>query len=226
MHRLDGPVYEILCELLESCSCYVHIQMERTGCVCSDERQIDLCGLCCRELLLCFLCSLFESLKSHLVLSEVDAVLFLEAVCKEVHQGVVEIISAEVCIAVCSEYFKYSVAELEYGYIECAAAQVVYKDLVASCIFIESVCQRSSCRLVDDSLDIEACDLARVFCRLLLCIAEVSRNCDYSFCYLLAEICFSVGFQFLKYHCRDILRCIVFSAEIYRVVFTHMSLDG
>jgi len=141
VHRLDRSVYEVLCQLLKSCSCYVHVHVERTRCVCSDERQVDLCGLSCRKLLLCLLCSLFQSLESHLVLSEVDAVLLLEAVCEEVHQCVVEVISAEVCIAVCSEYFKDSVAELKYGYIECAAAQVVYQNLVASCILIESVCQ-------------------------------------------------------------------------------------
>ena len=96
--------------------------------------------------------------------------LFLEAVSEEVHQCVVEVISAEVCITVGSEYFEYAVTKLEYGYIECTAAKVVNEDLLASVVLVKSVCKGCSCRLVDDSLNIKSCNLSCVLGCLLLSI--------------------------------------------------------
>ena len=111
-----------------------------------------------------------------------------ELVCQIVHQHIVEVIAAQVRITVGRQYFEYAVAEFQNGYIEGAAAKVVYQDLVGAFFFVKTVGQRRRSRFVDDSLDIQTRDSARVLGCLLLRVGEVSRYGDNRFGYLLTEV--------------------------------------
>ena len=51
-------------------------------------------------------------------LTEVDAFFSKEVVCHPVDDDVVEVVAAEVCVAVGGFYFEYAVAEFEDGNIE------------------------------------------------------------------------------------------------------------
>ena len=226
VHRLDGSVYQIGSELIESRSGQVHIQMQRTVSGYGDERQVNLCGLCAGQFLLCLLCGFLQSLQCHVVLSQVHAVLLLEGVCQEVHDLVIEVIAAQVCITVGCQYFENAVAQFQYGYIECTAAQVIYQNLVRSLCLVQAVCQRSCGRLVDNSLYIQSGNLTGIFGCLLLCIGEVCRYGDYRFGNLLAQIAFRICLQLCQDHCGNILRCVLLSVDFYVIVLTHVSLNG
>ena len=167
--------------------------MQRTVFIYRDERQIYIGRLCAGQFLLSFFCSFLQSLVSHIVFSQIYAVFLSKAVRHEVEQCFVEVIAAQLVVAVGSQYFEYAVAQFQNRYIECTAAQVVYQDLVLFFIFIKTVCQGSCRRLIDDSLNIKTCDLACVFCCLLLAVCEVSRYCDNSFRYLFSQIAFCIS---------------------------------
>ena len=90
-----------------------------------------------------------------------------------------------------------AVADLDYGYIERTAAEVVYNDLLLF-FLINAVSERCRCRLVNDSVYLQTCDLTCVLGSLALAVGEVCRysyNCVVD---LLAEICFCVALQLLK----------------------------
>jgi hypothetical protein len=78
-------------------------------------------------------------------------------------------------IAVGGFYLKSTVADFEYGNVECTAAQVVDSDGL-SFFLSQSIIQRSGCRLVDDSKHIKAGDFSAILGCLSLGIIEVSRT--------------------------------------------------
>ena len=225
-HRLDRRVDEVLGQLVELGSGNVHVHVERTVLVDCDERQVDVRGGRAGEFFLGFLSRFLQSLERHLVLSQIDAVLLCELVSHVVEQLFIEVVAAQLVVAVGSQYFEDTIAEFHDGYVECAAAEVVDQDFLVGIFFVEAVCQCSSGRLVDDALDVEACDTAGVFGRLLLAVGEVCRNGDDCLCDRAAQICFCVSLQLRQGHRGDVLRCIVLAIDGHGVVFTHVTLDG
>ena len=226
VHRFDGSFYQVCGQLFKLGSGNVHVHVERTVCGYGDERQINVGGGCAGQFLLGLFCSFLQSLVSHLVSTQVYAVFLGKGICHIVQQCFIEVIAAQMGIAVGSQYFEYAVAQFQDGYIEGTAAQVIYQDLVGAFFFIQTICQGSSSRFVDDSLYIQACDLAGILGCLLLCIGEVSRYGDNRFGYLFTQIAFCIVFQFGQNHGGDILRCIILTVDGYLVVGTHVSLDG
>src|SRR5215469_4529269 len=94
--------------------------------------------------------------------------------------------------------FKNSVAHIEYRNIERAAAEVEYHNGFVL-LFIKSVRERCSRRLVDDAEHVEAGDLAGVFGRLSLRVVEVGRNGDYRVSDFLAQIFRRVVSEFAQH---------------------------
>ncbi len=57
---------------------------------------------------------------------------FGEIICQIVEDDFVEVVAAQARISVGGQYFEYSVAQFEDGYVESTSAQVVYQNLVRS----------------------------------------------------------------------------------------------
>ena len=74
--------------------------MLRPACICSNEWQIDVRRLSSRKLLLRLLSRLTQSLKSHRVLSKINAVALLEFSGNVIDQNFVEVVATEMCVAV------------------------------------------------------------------------------------------------------------------------------
>src|SRR5439155_18915351 len=106
----------------------------------------------------------------------------------------VEVVAAEVGVAVGRLDFEDAFAELEDRDVERAAAQVVDGDLLVG-LLVEAVGQRGGRGLVDDSLDVEAGDAPRVLGRLALNVVEVGRDGDDRFGDLLAKVGLGVGLE-------------------------------
>ncbi|MPM54471.1 hypothetical protein SDC9_101249 [bioreactor metagenome] len=69
--------------------------------------------------------------------------------------------------------------------------------------------------LIDDSLHFKTSNLTSLFSSLTLRVAKVCRNSDNSLSNLLTKIVFCSLFHLLKNHCRDLLRGILSSVDIY-----------
>ena len=218
-------VYQIVCQFVKFCSCQSYIQMLGTILIHCDEGQVDVCGSYCRQFFFRFFRSFFQSLHCHFVFGQIHAFCFSEFFYQEVDHSLVEVVTAQVCITVCCQYFDYAVTDFDDGNVECTAAQVVYHDFLFIFV-IQTVSQRCRCGFVDDTFYIQTGDSACVFCCLSLRVIEVSRYCDNCFGNCFAQISFCVCFQFLQDHCRDFLRGVTFAFNVYFVVFAHVAFDG
>ena len=109
-----------------------------------------------------------------------------------VDDGLVEVVAAEVRVAVGGLDLEDALAELEDGDVEGAAAQVEHEDRLVV-LLVEAVGQRGRGGLVDDALDLEAGDLAGVLGGLALRVVEVGRDGDDRLGDLLAQVLLGVA---------------------------------
>ena len=139
-----------------------------------DERQVDVGLGNRRQLHLGLLGRLLQALERHPVLAEIDAVALLELGDDPVDDALVEVVAAQVRVAVGGLHLDDPLAHLEDRDVEGAAAEVVDRDRLVL-LLVEAVGQRRGRRLVDDALHLEAGDLAGVLRRLALRVVEVGR---------------------------------------------------
>src|SRR5262249_17113699 len=130
---------------------------------------------------------LLEALQRELVAAQIDTLLLLELVRQVVDQAPVEVLAAEERVAVGRLHLEHAVADLEDRDVEGAAAEVIDRD-GAGLLLVETIGERGRRRLVDDALDVEAGDLARVLGGLALGVIEIGRDRDDGLLDLLAQI--------------------------------------
>ena len=201
-----------------------HVQVLRTGRVRRDVRQVDVRARHAGQLDLRLLGSFLQALHGHAVAREVDAFALLELLHEVVGDALVKVIAAEAVVAGRGQHFDDAVADLQHGDVERAAAEVVDHDLLVG-LLIEAVGQRGRRRLVDDTLDVEAGNLAGVLRRLALRVGEVGRHGDDGFGHGLAEIGFRIGFQLLQDHGADLLRGVLLAVDLDFIIRAHLALD-
>ncbi len=175
------------------------------GPVCSrrDEGQVDLGRHGRAELDLRLLRGLVEALERHRIGSEVDALLALELGDHPVDDRLVEVVAAQMVVAVRRLDLEDAVSELEHRYVEGAAAQVEDEDRLLGAFLVEPVGESGGRRLVDDAHDVEAGDRAGILRRLALGVVEVRGNRDHRIGDRLAEVGLGVGLQLLQDHRAD-----------------------
>ena len=142
-----------------------------------DERQVDV-GLHHRgELHLGLLRRLPEPLQRHPVLAEIDPLALLELRDDPLDDALIEVVAAEVRVAVGGLHLDHALADLEDRDVEGAAAEVVDGDRLVL-LLVEAVGQRRRRRLVDDPHHLEAGNRARFLGGLPLRVVEVGGNRD------------------------------------------------
>ena len=137
--------------------------------------------------------------------AEIDAVGLLELRREPLDDPIVEVVAAEVRVAVGGLHFDHALADFEDRDVERAAAEVVDGDRLVL-LLVEAVGQRRRGRLVDDAQDVEAGDLAGVLGGLALRVVEVRRHGDDRVGDLLAEVVLGRLLQLLQNHRRDFRR--------------------
>ena len=115
-----------------------------------DERQVDVGRGLLRQVLLGLLARFLEPLQGHRVLAQVDAVLLLEFVGHVIDEDLIEVVAAQVGVAVGGLDLEDAVADVQDGDVEGAAAQVEHGDLLVL-LLVEPIGQRRGRRLVDDA---------------------------------------------------------------------------
>ena len=108
-----------------------------------------------RQLALGLLRGLLQPLERHLVLREVDPLVLLELRDDPLDHALVEVVAAEVGVAVRGLDLDDALAHLEDRDVEGAAAEVVDGDRLVL-LLVEAVGERRRRRLVDDAQDLEA----------------------------------------------------------------------
>ena len=205
---LDRPLglgHEVGHQVLELGPGEGHDEVLGAGRVGGDVGQVDLGGCRGRELDLRLLGGFLEALQGLLVLGQVDPLVLLVFGQQPVDDALVEVVAAEVRIAVGRLDLEDALAELEDRDVEGAAAQVVDGDLLVA-LLVQAVGEGRRGGLVDDPLDVEPGDPAGVLGRLALGVVEVGRDGDDGLGHLLAQVRLGVRAQLLEDHRADLGR--------------------
>ena len=189
-----------------------------------DERQVDV-GLHHRgELHLRLLRRFLQTLQRHPVLAQIDAVALLELRGNPLDDALIEVVAAEVRVAVGGLDLDDALADLENRDVERAAAEVVDGDRLVL-LLVEPVGQRRRGRLVDDAHDLEAGNLARLLGRLALRVVEVRRHGDHGLGHRLTEILLRRLLQLLQNHPGDFRRGVLLVADLHAHVAVRRRRD-
>ena len=133
LNRLEArrfePLEDRLGQRLELAAGDRHLQVLGPGGVGGDKRQIDRRFDLRAQFALGLFRRFLEPLMGHRVLAEVDAFFLAELLGQILHQHLVEIVAAQVRIAVGAEHLEDIVADVENRNIECPAAEVEDGDL-------------------------------------------------------------------------------------------------
>ena len=207
---LERAVEQVLDQLLELGAGELADQVLGAAGVGGDEGQVDLGFDGGGELDLGLFGGVLEALQGHFVAlgGEVEAVLFLEFGDEPIDDALVEVVAAQVGVAVGGLDLDDAFADFEDGDVEGAAAEVVDGDGLIL-FLIQAIGQRGGGRLVDDALDVEAGDLARVLGGLALGVVEVGGDGDDRLGDRLAEVGFGGFLELLQDHGRDLRRGVL-----------------
>src|SRR5262249_33316342 len=166
-----GGFHEVFDPLLEFGGSQCLVKVLGPGRIGGDEREVQLRFGSSRQLALGALGGFFKALEREPVGPEVYSGFFLESLNHPVDDSLIEVFSAEERVAAGGQHFEDAVAHFHYGYVKGSAAQIVNRNFLAV-LLAQAVSEGRCSRLVNDSLDIEAGDLARVLGGLALDIVE------------------------------------------------------
>ncbi len=191
-----------------------------------NEGQVDLCLHCRRELDLGCFGGLFQTLQSHFVAlrPQVQALFLLELIDQPVDDPLVDVVAAQVGIAVGGLDLDNAFTNLEDRDIEGATAEVVDRDGLVL-LLVEAVGERCRRGLVDDALHVQTGDAAGVLGRLALRVIEVRGHGDDGLGHRRAEIALRRLFQLLQDHRRDLRRGVLLTLR-HNDDMVALRLDG
>ena len=221
--RLDRTLDQIFNQAFKFGTGNFHGQVFRAGCVHSDVWQVDFSLLTAGQFDFGFLSSFFQTLQSHYVLFQINALFFFELVNDVIDQALVEVFAAQESIAVSGQYFKLFVAvevgDFDDGDIESTTTQVIYGYFAVFVVaFVHTECQSGCGWFVDDTFYFQTCDAACVFSRLTLAVVEVGWNGNHGFGDFLAQVSFSGFFHFTQDFCGNLRRRQLFALRFHPCV--------
>ncbi len=142
-----------------------------------DEGQVDVRLHGRGQLHLGLFRRLLEALQGHLVAPNVDALVLLEFRGQKLDEPLVEVLAAQVGVAIGRFDLENALAQLQDRNVERSPAQVEDGDLLVL-LLVQAVSQGGRRRLVDDPEHVQAGDLAGVLGGLPLGVVEVGRHGD------------------------------------------------
>ena len=152
--------------------------------------------------------SLLQALESHGVVLQVDAIFRLEGIRQPVDDRRVEVVAAQMGVAVGGHDLAGALAQVQDGDIEGAAAQVVDGDFLIL-LLVHAVGQGGCGGFVDDPADIQAGDAPGILGGLALAVVEIGGNRDDRVRDALPQIGLRIQLQLLENHGRNLGRSIL-----------------
>ena len=148
-----------------------------------------------------------------------------ELVAHVVQQQLIEVVAAQVRVAVTGEDLDHALFHLHDGNVEGAAAQVIDQQPL-HVLRVRVVGQGGGGRLVDDADDLQAGQLARLARRLALHFVEEGGHGNDGLADRVAEELLRALLQAAENDGRDLLRGILPVAQPDPHVLSHLPLDG
>ncbi len=226
LEGLAHPSQEVGGELLELGAAEGFFEVKRALGGCGDEGEVDRGRLSGRQFDLGLLGCFLETLRRHLVGTEIDAVGVLELTDEPVDDGSVPVVATEFGVAGGALHFEHAVADFEDGDVEGAAAEVEHEDRLIFAFFVEAVGQRCRGGLVDDSEDFETSDLAGFLRGGALGIVEVGRHRDDGLRDGVAQVGLGVTLELHERASADFLRGVLLAVDVGVPARAHVALDG
>lgn len=147
--------------------------------------------------------------------TQVDLVFGLEGLGHVVDQHVVEVVAAQVRIAVGRLHLEHAIAQFQNRDIERTAAQVVHGNLHIAVLLVQTVGQSGGGRLVDDAAHLQAGDFARLLGSPTLRVGEVGRHGDNRLGHLPTQVILGRLLHLLKHDGRNLLRSVLAAVDIH-----------
>ncbi|KFE34723.1 putative NAD-specific glutamate dehydrogenase [Thioclava atlantica] len=186
--RLERGLDQVVHEAFELRTGQFHDHVQRRAVLAHrDEGLVDLGLARARELDLRLLGRFLQTLQRHLVLGEIDAMLFLELVSQVVDDPHVEVFATQEGVAIGRLHLEQTIVDLEDGDVERTATEVIDGDRLGL-FLVEAIGERGRGRLVDDAQNLETGDLARILRGLTLGVVEIGGNGDHGLRDFLAQI--------------------------------------
>ena len=154
--------------------------------VCRDVGQVHIGRGGAGEFNLGFFSSFFEALQGQHIFGQVHALVFFELRDDEVDDALVKVFATQESVAVGGEHLKLHfavhVGNFNDGHVKSATTQVIHRNFsVALATLVQAKGQRSCRGFVDDALDVQPCNAARVFGGLALGVIKVGRYGNHGF---------------------------------------------
>ena len=150
--------------------------------------------------------------------------LAFELVGAVIDQHAVEIVAAEVRIAVGADDAEDAFGDFQDRDVERAAAEVEDADLLLG-LPLQAIGQRGGGRLVDDPHHFQARDLAGVLGGLALGVVEVGRHGDHGLVHLVAQVGLGGLLELAEDHRRDFRRGVLAIVDLDLDVFVRAADD-
>jgi hypothetical protein len=154
-----------------------------------------------------------ETLHAFVVLRQILAPFACDVLERNAKQQMVDVVAAQVRVAIRRQHFENPVVQFQNRNVECAAAQVVHRhDAVFA--LIEPVGQRRRSRLIDQSQDFQARNASGILGGLPLRIVKVCRHRDDGLVHGDPEVFLGILLQLPQNHRRNLGRCVGAIAEL------------
>ena len=198
--------------------------MNRLAVLLGDKGQADLSGVRARKLLLGNLRRLAHAPQCDGVPTKVHAVYALEFVDQPAQHALVEVVAAQVVVAGGGQHLDHAFTDLDDGYIECAAAQIIDHDLLR-CAVVQAIGQRCTGGLVDDALDVQSCDAPGILGGLTLDVIEVGGHRNHGVGDRFAQVGLRVLLEPAEDQRADLLRRPFLPIDPDAPISSHLPLD-
>jgi hypothetical protein len=202
----------------------LHLQVEGDAVLLGDEFLLDPGDGLERERLLGLLDGAEDAALGDQRVAQVDAVLGQEAVADVIQEPLVEVVAAEVGIAVAGEDLDDAALDLGDRDVEGAAAEVVDEQPLPLGR-VRVVGQHGGGRLVDDPDDLQPGELARLAGRRALALVEEGGDGDHRLLDRLAQRLLGALLERPEDDRRDLLGRVLLVAERDRDFLAHPALD-
>src|SRR5690606_28130653 len=175
------------------------VQVLGPGGVGGDEGQVDIGAGAAGKVDLGLLGRFLEALQRHLVVTQIDLVVLFELGRDPIDDDLVEIVAAQMGVAIGGLHLEYAVADFQDGNVEGSAAQIVHGDGLVL-LLVQPVGQGGRRGLVHDAEHFQAGNLTGVLGGLALGVVEIGGHGDHGLGHGFAQVVFGDLLHGLEHH--------------------------